>query len=66
MMNIRPIKTSHDHNQALQRIDSLMDAAADTEDGEELDVLVILVEVFENEHFPIDIPDPIAPRCSTA
>lgn len=59
-MNIRPIKTSHDHKRALQRIDSLMNAEADTEDGAELDVLVTLVEAFEIEHFPIDAPDPIA------
>lgn len=59
-MKIHPVKTSHDHKRALQRIDSLMDAEPDTEDGEELDVLVTLVETFENEHFPIEAPDPIA------
>ena len=59
-MKIHPVKTSHDHKRALQRIDSLMDAEPDTEDGEELDVLVTLVETFENEHFPIGVPDPVA------
>ena len=60
MMNIHPIKTSHDHEQALLRIDELMDAKPGTEDGAELDVLVTLVEAFENEHFPIGAPDPVA------
>jgi len=31
-----------------------MDAEPGTEDGAELDVLVTLVETFENEHFPIE------------
>jgi len=55
-MNIHPIKTSDDHEQALLRIDELMDAKPGTEDGAELDVLVTLVEAFENEHFPIGAP----------
>ncbi len=59
-MDIHPIKTSDDHEQALLRIDALMNAEPDTEDGAELDVLVTLVEAFENEHFPIEAPDPVA------
>ena len=49
MMNIHPIKTSDDHEQALLRIDELMNARPDTEEGAELDVLVTLVEAFEQE-----------------
>ena len=60
MMDIHPIKTNHDHERALQRIDSLMNAEPGTDDGAELDVLVTLVEAFEDEHFPIGAPDPIA------
>ena len=59
-MDIHPIKTSDDHEQALLRIDALMNAEPGTEDGAELDVLVTLVEAFENDHFPIEAPDPIA------
>jgi len=59
-MDIHPIKTSDDHEQALLRIDALMNAEPDTEDGAELDVLVTLVEAFENDHFPIEAPDPVA------
>lgn len=59
-MIIRPIKTNDDYNNALLRIDALMDAELGTEDGAELDVLVTLVEAYENEHFPISAPDPVA------
>ena len=59
-MNIRPIKTNDDHAQALLRIDALMNAEPDTAEGAELDVLVTLVEAFENQHFPIPAPDPVA------
>ncbi len=43
-MNIHPIKTSDDHEQALHRIDALMNAEPGTEDGAELDVLVTLTD----------------------
>ena len=59
-MDIHPIKTSDDHEQALLRIDALMNAEPDTDEGAELDVLVTLVDAFENEHFPIPAPDPVA------
>jgi len=57
-MDIRPIRTNDDHDKALLRIDALMNAESDTAEGAELDVLVTLVEAFENEHFPIPAPDP--------
>lgn len=59
MMNIRPIKTRDDYTAALGRIDELMDAEPDTEAGEELDVLVTLVDAYEAKEFPIDVPDPV-------
>ena len=59
-MNIRPIKKKDDYNNTLLRIDELMDAKLGTEDGAELDVLVTLVEAYENKHFPISTPDPVA------
>ncbi len=59
-MIIRPIKTNDDYNDTLLRIDALMDAELGTEDGAELDVLVTLVEAYENEYFPISAPDPVA------
>ena len=52
MMDIHPIKTNDDREQALLRIDALMNAEPDTDEGAELDVLVTLVEALEKEHFP--------------
>jgi len=52
-MIIRPIRTDEDHAAALQRIDRLMDAKAGTPEADELDVLVTLVEVYEERRFPI-------------
>jgi len=48
MMDIHPIKTNDDHEQALLRIDALMNAEPDTDEGAELDVLVTLVEAWED------------------
>ena len=58
-MNIRPIKTKRDYRRALKRIEELMEAAPDTPEGDELDVLSTLVEVYEDNHFPIEEPKPI-------
>ncbi|MEX0734608.1 MAG: transcriptional regulator [Steroidobacteraceae bacterium] len=58
-MNIRPIKTEDDYNNALVRVAELMDAEPDSEAGAELDVLATLVDAYESKHFPIDSPDPV-------
>jgi HTH-type transcriptional regulator/antitoxin HigA len=58
-MDIKPIKTDADYRAALKEIESLMEAAADTPEGERLDVLVTLVEAYEKKHFPMDLPDPV-------
>lgn len=58
-MNIRPIKSERDYRQAMKTIDGLMDAKPHTPDGDLLDVLVTLVEAWEQEHDPIAPPDPI-------
>lgn len=59
-MNIRPIRTARDHRAALKDIESLMGARRNTPDGERLDVLVTLVEAYERQKFPLDLPDPVA------
>lgn len=56
---IRPIKTQADYKSALKRVEELMDARLGTQEGDELEVLTTLIEVFENEHFPIGLPSPI-------
>jgi len=59
-MKIQPIRTDADHAAALRRIDGLMDARPGTPEADELDVLATLVEAYEDRHFPIDDPDPLA------
>ncbi|RPA68626.1 transcriptional regulator [Cyclobacteriaceae bacterium YHN15] len=58
-MNIRPIKTEEDYNNALRRIETLWGAKKYTPEGDELDLLVTLVESYEMKHYPIVPPDPI-------
>ena len=58
-MNIRPIKTKADYRAALKEVEALMAAERDTPEGERLDVLVTLVEAYENKHYPLDLPDPV-------
>ncbi len=58
-MEIRPIKTEQDYDSAISRIEELWGAKKDTPDGDELDLLVTLVESYEMKHYPIAPPDPI-------
>lgn len=53
------IKTEADYDVALARIDELMDTDPGTPEGDELDVLVTLVELYEKKAHPIGLPDPI-------
>ena len=59
-MKPKLIKTEADYKAALARIDEIFDAKPGTSDGEELDLLATLVELYEDNAFPIDPPDPIA------
>ena len=58
-MNIKPIKTEQDYQDALNRLDVIFDAKAGTTEGDELEILGLLIDDYENKHFPIDLPDPI-------
>ena len=58
-MNLKPIRTRKDYQQALDRLEVIFDAKNGTDQGDELEILGILIEQYENEHFPIDLPDPI-------
>ncbi len=59
-MDIKPIKTDADYRLALKEIETLMLAKPDSPEGEKLDVLVTLVEAYEQKHYPLDLPDPVA------
>ena len=55
----RLIKNEKDHNEALERVEQLMDAEPGTAEMDELELLTALVEMYEEEHFPINMPDPV-------
>jgi HTH-type transcriptional regulator/antitoxin HigA len=58
-MELKPIKTDKDYRNALERLDVIFDAPIDTKEGDEAEILSLLLENYENEHFPIEAPDPI-------
>ncbi len=58
-MNIKPIKTEQDYDKALERLEMIFDSDANTKDGDEAEILSMLIDNFENEHYPIEAPDPI-------
>jgi HTH-type transcriptional regulator/antitoxin HigA len=58
-IQIRPIRSEQDHDAALARIDALMGAKPGSAAGDELDMLVTLVDAYEAKHFPMDAPDPV-------
>ena len=58
-MKLRPIKTDADYHQALDRLEDIFDAPVETPEGEEAEVLSLLIENYEEIHYPIEAPDPI-------
>lgn len=58
-MEIHPIRNEQDHAAALAKIDQLWDAAPGTPEGDQLEILVTLVEAYEARNHPILPPDPI-------
>ena len=58
-MNIKPIKTEKDYQEALKRLEEIFDAPIDSQESEEADILAILVDEYEKQNYPIKTPDPI-------
>lgn len=58
-MTIRPIKTERDYQKALKEIEKLWDAKPNTPKGDRLEVLVTLVEAYEQKHYKVEPPDPV-------
>jgi HTH-type transcriptional regulator/antitoxin HigA len=58
-MTVKPIKTKKDYTQALERLDSIFDSKKGSSEGDELEVLSILIGKYEDEHFPVGLPGPI-------
>lgn len=60
MIEIKPIRTRKDHQLALGKLRKLWGAKAASPEGDALDVLATLVDVYEQEHFPFDAPDAVS------
>ena len=58
-MTIKPIKTKKDYQQALARLEIIFDAKKGSAKGDELEILGMLVDNYENENFPVGFPDPV-------
>ncbi len=58
-MKISPIRNEKDYQKALDRLEDIFEAKKDTKEGDELEILSILIDRYENENFPIGMPDPI-------
>jgi HTH-type transcriptional regulator/antitoxin HigA len=58
-MNIKVIKNEEDYQNALERLEVIFDAPIDSHEGDEAEILSILIEKYEDEHYPIGSPDPI-------
>jgi HTH-type transcriptional regulator/antitoxin HigA len=58
-MEIKPIKTEKDYDQALKKLEFIFDASPNSKEGDEAEILSLLIENFENKKYPIESPDPI-------
>ena len=58
-MNITPIRNEKDYQNALKRLEQIFEAKLGSKEGDELEILGVLIDNYENEHFPIEMPDPI-------
>lgn len=59
-MNWKVIKTEKEYQIALKRLDEIFDTKKGSKNGDELELLSLLIDNYEKEKFPIDLPDPIA------
>ena len=60
MADIKLIKTKDDYEKILKRIDEIFDSKPGTPEFDELELLVKLVEIYEDEKYPMDLPSPVA------
>lgn len=58
-MTIKPIKTKKDYQQALARLEIIFDSKKGSPKADELEILSLLVDNYENENFPVGFPDPV-------
>ena len=58
-MKLKPIRTEDDYDKAIARLEKIFDSEPGTKDGDELEILAMLIEDYEDKHYPIGPPDPI-------
>ena len=58
-MNIKPIRSDEDLTQAFERLEAIFQAEPGTPEADEMEILVTLIEVYENKHYPIEASTPI-------
>jgi HTH-type transcriptional regulator/antitoxin HigA len=58
-MDIKPIKSKSDYQNALKRLEVIFDAAIGTPESDEADILGLMIDEYEKKHYPIETPDPI-------
>jgi HTH-type transcriptional regulator / antitoxin HigA len=58
-MELKAIKTEIDYRNALNRLEEIFDANPGTPESDELEILGLMVDDYENKHYPIEAPDPI-------
>ena len=58
-MTVKLIKTKEDYNEAMARLELIFDAKKGSAEGDELELLSILIDNYEKIHYPIGLPDPI-------
>lgn len=58
-MDIKLIKTENDYQSSLERLDKIFHAPSNSPEGDEAELLTLLIEKYEDEHYSIDTPDPV-------
>ncbi len=58
-MDIKPIKSDSDYQIALTRFEVIFDSVTGTPESDEADILALIIDDYENKHYPIEAPDPI-------
>jgi HTH-type transcriptional regulator/antitoxin HigA len=58
-MDIKPIKNDRDYEGALRRVELLWNSPKGSAGSDEMDVLATLIEAYEREHYPVDMPGPV-------
>jgi HTH-type transcriptional regulator/antitoxin HigA len=59
VVEIKPIRTEDDYNEAMKTLAALWDATEGSPESDQLDILATLIEKYEEAHFPMDLPDPV-------